>query len=269
MKNLLVLKWVLVFGIWFLEGCAAETNSLTLVNSPNQNNSAVQTNVNANVSDNEKYAAAIRENERIVKELEAQNERFKIVPAEFQNVDFENFTYPTRYPKKSVTLNDGENEYEIREGGGIGSGSFNLSHVYYVGLTGDSQKEAFVFLRRVDCGVSCDGGAYLLYVYSLTNRKPNLIWRLDLGSDAYTCGLKSLTVKEKKIYFDVFDNCFEKNGKLEDQPDDYTRGKGLSFGITEFIYTYDGKTFVCEKVQFGQPQRLEHRNYLALISIND
>lgn len=266
MKNFRVLKWSLVFGLCFLASCTG--NSLAPL-TMNRDDSAVNSNVNANVPTDNPEAAAIRENEQKVKELEAQNERFKVVPPGFQNVDFKNFTYPTRYPKKSVTLKDGELEYEIRENGGLGGGWFGFSDVYYVDLTGDGVKEAFVMIFRVDCGGSCDGGTYLLYVYSSKNRKPVLIWQFELGSQAYTCGLKSLTVKEMKIYFDVFDNCFEKNGKLEDQPDGNTRGKGLSFGVTEFIYRYDGKSFVREKTQFGQPQRFEHRGYSALISIND
>lgn len=264
-----VLKWFLVFGLWFSAGCAAESNFLTAVNSPNQNNSAVQTNINTNVSADNSYVEAIRDNEQKVKELEAQNERFKVVPAEFQNVDFKNFTYPTEYPKKSVKLKDGELRYEIRENGGLGGGWFDLGDVYYVDLTGDLVKEAFVFLHRVDCGASCDDGAYLLYIYSSTNQKPKLIWRLELGSGAYDCGLKSLTVREKKIYFDVFDNCEEKNKKLEMKPGHNGLGKRFSFGLTGFIYKFDGQSFVREKMEFGQPEQFEHSNYLPLISIND
>lgn len=266
MKNKRILKCFLVFGLWFLAGCASDSKLLTAVNSQNQNNAGVKTNINANVSVYDSYVTASRENDRIVEELEAQNERFKTVPAEFQKVDFNNFTYPTEYPKKSVTLKDGELEYET---GYASGGSFNFSRVYYVDLTGDNQKEAFVFLHRVDCGASCDGGTYLLYVYSSINQKPSLIWRLDLGSGAYDCGLKSLTVKDKKIHFEVFDNCFEKGKKLEIQPDHPGKGKGSSYGLTEFIYKFNGKTFVREKMQFGQPQDFEHRSYSAPISIND
>ncbi len=261
-----VLKRFLVFGLWFLAGCAVETGSQTVVNSPNQNNSAVQTNVNTIISADNSYVEAIQENEQKAKELKAQNERFKVVPVEFQKVDFENFTYQMDYPKKSVILKDGKYKYES---GFASGGSVNLSDVYFVDLTGDNQKEAFVFLNRVDCGASCDGGSYLLYVYSSKNQMPNLIWRLELGGGAYDCGLKTLTVKEKKIYFDVYDNCFEKNKKLEMEPNHNGKSKGYSYGLTEFIYKFDGKSFVREKMQFGQPQRFETRGYLAQISIND
>lgn len=266
MKNMRFVKWSLVFGLLFLAGCASDSISLTAKNLPNQNNSVGNTNLNANAAIVNPNILAVRQNERIVKELETQNERFKIVPPEFQNVDFENFTYPTEYPKQSATLKDGEYEYQT---GYASGGSIGLDRVYYVDLTGDGKKEAFVFLGRVDCGASCDGGAYLLYVYSSNKGKPKLLWRLELGGGFYECGLKALTVKEKKIYFEVFDNCIEQNGKLEPQSDGNTRGKSSHFGVTEFEYKFDGKTFVREKTQFGQPQRFETRSYSAPISINE
>lgn len=154
------MKWILFFGLCFLAGCASQPAAPVSDNSSNQNNSVNQISSNTNA-----YAEFQRINKENIEKLDIQNEKFKTVPEEFMNVDFENFTYPTDYPKKSVSLKNGEFRYEIREKNALGGGWFSFGVVYFVDFTGDNVKEAIVFLSRVDCGGSCDGGTVLMYVY--------------------------------------------------------------------------------------------------------
>src|SRR5215213_7069623 len=256
------MKWFLVFSLMFLANCAKQTDALVSVNSSNKISPA-----NHNIDYIKAYEEVFRIQHEKDEKIEAQNERFKIVPKEFKNVDFENFTYPTTYPKKSVTLKNGEFEYEIRKYNG--GGSFSFSKVYFVDLTNDGKKEAFVFLWRVDCGGSCDGGAPLLYIYSANRQKPRLLWRLELGGMAYDCGLQDLTVKDKNIFFKVFGNCVEKNRELKVFENSYGPGKGTSIGLTEFQYRFNGKNFVREKTAYDSVGKIFHMNYQPEISIND
>lgn len=256
------MRWIFVFSLLFFANCSNQIDAPVSVNALNKNNSADQT---AN------YLKTLEESEKIQREkaekLEKENEKFEVAPEEFKDVDFENFTYPTKYPKKSVTLNEGEFEFENKKSNG--GGTFNLSKVYFVDLTNDSKKEAFVFLWRVDCGGSCDGGALLLYIFSSNGRNPSLLWQLDLGSMAYDCGLKTMTVKDKKIFFAVFGNCVEKVRKLEVIENFYGPGKGTSVGLTEFIYKFNGKTFEREKMMYDPVGNIYHMNYKPEISLSE
>ncbi|HVE55836.1 MAG TPA: hypothetical protein VNB22_03345 [Pyrinomonadaceae bacterium] len=256
------MKWFVVFSLLFLANCASQTAAPVSVNPSDRNSSANQ---------NTDFIKAFEEAEKTQREkagqLEIQNEKFKTVPEEFKNIDFENFSYPTNYPNKTVTLKNGEYEYENKKS--LGGGTFSFSNVYFVDLTNDVKKEAFVFLWRVDCGGSCDGGAPLLYIYSANDRNPRLLWQLELGGMAYDCGLDSLTVSEKKIFFKVFGNCVEKNRELKIFENQYGPGKGASIGLTEFIYEFNGKKFVREKMEHDSGGKIFHMNHQPEISIND
>jgi hypothetical protein len=254
------MKWILVFCCFLSANCASQTAALVSTNSPNQNNSANQTITNPN--DLEK---SLSENESKVHALEIQNEKFKTIPEEFRKFDFKNFTYPTNYPKRNVTLKNGKYKYENTDS--LGGGWFDFGKVYFVDLTKDEKKEAIVFLSRVDCGGSCDGGTVLIYVYQSGAKKPT--WKYEFGSKGYGCGLRTLNIEDKKIFFDVFGKCNEKMELSPSTPEGAFTGKFSFYGYTEFTYKFDGKQFVREKMEFHQIEKLSSLNYRPQISIND
>jgi hypothetical protein len=99
----------------------------------------------------------------LLDKLNAENERFRQVPDEFKSVDFNNFEYDFG------RLKDGEFEKEHSGKYARGGSRFSFDDVFYIDLIGDSKKEAVVFLYRVGCGGSCDGGSNIIYFYSSRN----------------------------------------------------------------------------------------------------
>jgi hypothetical protein len=118
----------------------------------------------------------------------------KEVPATFKGIDFKHLSYPTSFRKKYIPLHDGT--YEIP--GGTGGETFELEGVDYVDITGDGKKDAVVQLFWLSCGVSCDGGSHLFYVYSILRGQLKLMSRIETGSLGYTCGLRSFVVQQSE-----------------------------------------------------------------------
>lgn len=126
-------------------------------------------------------------------QFEAQNQKFRNVPEQFKQIDFEKVSYPYKFSYSGRKINfvpkDGRYEYEEKPGGG---GWFELSDTFYVDLTNDKNPEAIVILWHVSCGGSCDGGAALFYIYTLQQNKLKPLWQFETGSLGYGCGLGSV-----------------------------------------------------------------------------
>jgi hypothetical protein len=154
-------------------------------------------------------------NEEKRNEIKEQNAKFKIVPDEWKQIDFENFTYPTSRMKGFIHLKNGKFEYSNRKeyDEHFGSGG----NGYYVDLVGDSVKEVIIFITDVSCGGSCDGGRELIYFYSIQNKKPILLGRIETGSRAYGCSIKSFKVKNKEITIEQFGRCQKKSDENENK----------------------------------------------------
>lgn len=260
--NVTFMKWILVLVVLFLANCANQKAALVSNNSANQNIPA-----NQNTDYLKEYEELQRINKENLEKLEIQNEKFEIVPDEFKSIDFENYSYPSSSLKKQIKLKDGKYEYEQPKT--MSGGWFNFGLAYFVDLTGDEKKEAIVFLDEVSCGGSCDGGSVLIYIFKSNGQKPNLIWHYELGSAGYGCGLKALTVKEKKITFDVFGRCDDKMQLSETKEESSYSGKFSSFGYTKLIFGFNGQKFVREKTEFYPVGKLRHLNIRPEISISD
>lgn len=193
---------------------------------------------------------------------ETQNGRFKTPPDAFKNIDFENHLYPYKLPngkKINIPSKDGEYEYDFSDD----RGWFSFSDPYYVDLTNDENPEAITILGHVSCGVSCDGGAELIYIYTIRQNKLKLLWHYETGSAAYGCGLKSFTIKDRKITMELFGRCSdgekEYEGMSKFQVKDTTR---LTFGFND-------RKFVEEKKEFVSVPERNVMNYMPEISINE
>lgn len=195
-------------------------------------------------------------------ELEAQNQKFKVVPEDFKQIDLKNYSYPYRFSygmKINIALKDGEYEYDIAND----RGWFNLEDVYYVDLTDDGKPEAIVILWHVSCGASCDGGAGLFYVYTAHQNKLNSLWQYETGSLAYGCGLKSFAVKNRKFTMELFGRCFD------NKEESLGTGKFQVKDITRLTFGFSGGKFVEEgKLIIPAPER-SVKNYQQEISINE
>ena len=133
-----------------------------------------------------------------------------LVTDKFHGIDFNNYTYPYRFSwgrKARVALKSGRYEYALK----TERGWFSLAHMYIADVTGDHRPEAIVMLWHVACGVSCDGGSALFYIYSFQNRTLKPLWQFETGSLAYGCGLKSFAVKGTMLTVELFGRCSQRN----------------------------------------------------------
>ncbi len=196
-------------------------------------------------------------------QFEAQNEKFRIAPEGFKQIDFENFSYPYKFSyngrKINFTLKDGEYEFDLTDD----RGWFNFSDVFYVDLTNDGKPEAIVMLWHVSCGASCDGGAGLIYVYQSGQSKLKPLWQFETGSLGYGCGLKSFTVKDKKITMELFGRC------SNEKEDSSAMGKFQVKDTTRLIFGFNGKKLVEEKQELISVPVRSVLNYRAEISISE
>jgi hypothetical protein len=162
------------------------------------------------------------------------------VPERFKSIDFANMSYRTTY-NGMIKLTAGAYE----KSAGIGGTTISLGAVDYVDLDKDGQPEAIVQLYQLICGGSCDGSSTLFYFFSATQGKPVLLSRLEMGSVAYTCGLKSFDLKGSSLTLEAFRRCGLAGDHLRSAYDaDEVGGKFIANEFTRFDLKFQGRRFV-------------------------
>jgi hypothetical protein len=171
------------------------------------------------------------------------------VADEFHGIDFKAFSYPYAFSwgrRVKVHLNNGRYEYDFR----AERGWFDLSHVYVTDLTNDGRPEAIVMLSHVACGVSCDGGSVLFYIYSFEGRRLKQLWQYETGDLAYGCGLKSFAANRGTLTLELFGRCSQRNQT------DSSMGKFQVKDLTRLTLKANGARFIVRKRQFfSTPER--------------
>ena len=185
------------------------------------------------------------------------------VPQAFARVDFTNRFYE-RYrfstgKRMKLKLKDGEQEYDYRSGE---RGWFSYENVYYTDVTGDQTPEAVVMLSHIQCGVSCDGGSALMYVYSIRKGKLKRLWKYETGSLAYGCGLKSLTIHERQIVLETFGKCFQ---PATDNPGPR---KFMIEDLTRLVFRFNGRRFTRRSLKIMTRPATDVTNYKREITID-
>ena len=188
-------------------------------------------------------------------------------PAEFKNVDFRNFTYPSSFEHGNIKLKDGLYEYPRPEGGG--GDDFELRGLNFVDLNADGKKEALVQIFWLSCGGSCDGGVHLFYVYSIRQNKPVLFWRIESGSPGYGGGLKSFAIKGQKITLELFNNCRYRGVTPLSVPTEGEFGKFSALVYTRFLFESGGRGVALKKREVFPFPPGDAKNYRAEISISN
>jgi len=187
------------------------------------------------------------------------------VPGRWASVDFKHHSYGiyelSEGIKVNLTLKNGEYEYDFPESD---RGWFSLSDVYYVDVTGDQIPEAIVMLSHVQCGGSCDGGSDLLFIYSKNaGEKLKELLRYETGSYGYGCGLKSLTVKVREVWLELFGRC----GRPA--MDDPGPAKFFVKDRTRLGFLYVSTRFLQMETQVITSDVADVRNYRAEVHINE
>jgi hypothetical protein len=191
------------------------------------------------------------------------NKKFRVVPSTFEHVDFKNhsFGHYRLFSGKRVelTLKDGECWYDYPR---LDQGWFALNDVYYADVDGDETPEAVVLLWHVQCGVSCDGGSALIYVYAAHKRNLRTLWRYETGSFAYGCGLKSFSLKDRQITVETFGTCPH---SARDSPGS---AKFVIENMTRSVFRFNGKRFVRRRLRFISAPARDVKNYKPEIRIS-
>jgi hypothetical protein len=184
------------------------------------------------------------------------------VAGDFHGIDFNNRAYPYRFSwgkhkRIHVRLNNGKYEYDFRDE----RGWFDLSHVYITDLTNDGRPEAIVMIWHVACGVSCDGGSALFYIYSFDNHRLKPLWQYETGDLAYGCGLKSFAANRGTLTLELFGRCSQRNRTAS------STGKSQIKDLTRLTFKSNGTRFVVHKRQFFSVPERSVLNYEPQISV--
>jgi len=187
-----------------------------------------------------------------------QLEKLRVVPADFSEVDFKNFSYGdyaiSDGKPVSLTLNEGK-MWDA-------TGWFNLQDVYYKDITGDGRPEAIVRLLRLRCHGSCDGGADRFYIYTTRNGKLKNIWQYETGSYAYGCGLKSFTLGNKQIVMELFGSCARQGIGNPGQ------SRFIADDLTFLLFEFDGRQFTTTTIEYLPESARNVKNWEPEIRID-
>lgn len=117
-----------------------------------------------------------------------------------RDVSFHNFTYQW-YPKweymlsekKEFTLRDGKMELDAPKWGELAA--FELLNIQYGDVTGDGVEEAVITIRIDVMGNSMP---YVVFVYTLTDGEPKMLWVHETG-DRADKGLRNVLVTDDRL----------------------------------------------------------------------
>jgi hypothetical protein len=189
----------------------------------------------------------------------------KTTPSAFREIDFKNSSYPIS-GTRPIRLKSGK--YEFTHHKALGNGWLDFKDVKYFDLTADDNEEALVHLVLVSCGGSCDGGSDLFYVYSIQKNRLTLLWRIEMGSLAYGCGLRSLDVRKGAMTIEGFRVCKLRGTVFETIDDsDAGAGKFTAAEFTRFQFEVKGRKLTLKKHEVLPNPQPDVKNYQAKISI--
>lgn len=161
-------------------------------------------------------------------------------------VDFKNFTYPVETGKDSFTLKNGETPF--------GDGKnvlFALENIEFADLTDDGADEAIIKMLS-EYGKTVTG---LMYVYTLDNRKPKILWSAAAGFNAKG-GLKRFYSDNGALVVELFgkNQFIESTNKFEFSGETaVSKDSRRPTEFTKFRFEWNGEKFVLE----GDPKLLE------------
>lgn len=119
-------------------------------------------------------------------------------------IDFGNFSYPKLWKEleKPAKLKNGE---LVFEGEYRCTTTISLDEVKYLDLTDDGEDDALVILsNQVSCGSSWGATSFL--IFTMRNKKPQIIWRFTTGSEAHG-GLRDFRLDGKELVVELYGRC--------------------------------------------------------------
>lgn len=160
-----------------------------------------------------------------------------------QKIDFKNFTYtgPDDYAD-TFTLINGERPMIHGKVDGI-----SLSQVVYSDLTGDGEDDAIISMFVQNNGTAKYS---LVFIYTLKNKRPKLIWCFKSG-DRAVGGLKDIATENGALIVEFYGISKLDNGQWSfDILENKYRGDGVRTMYTRNRIKWNGKMFVSD----GEPE---------------
>ena len=154
-----------------------------------------------------------------------------------RQIDFENFTYfwtKEQGEGENFTLKSGKLEMVGDESGA------NLGKIEYGDVTNDKKDEAFIRISP-ETGGNCQ--CEMVFVYTVENKRPKLLWSFDTG-DRAEGGLKKVYAHKSELVVETFgDNKFE-NDKWEFGFAKKVVGYCCPTAFTKMHFIWSGEKFV-------------------------
>lgn len=164
-----------------------------------------------------------------------------------RKVDFDNFTYSAIDDYgETFTLKNAEKTFKMGEEDGI-----DLFRTEYADLTDDGNEEAILTMSIQTGGSSMPN---LIYIYTLKNTKPKLLWGFMTG-DRAEGGLKKVYAENGELVVETFgDNKFEDDKWKFDFPQNRFSGYCCPTAYTKIRFKYNGTKFVAQ----GKPELFDY-----------
>ncbi|MDQ3131552.1 MAG: hypothetical protein M3Q99_12425 [Acidobacteriota bacterium] len=164
-----------------------------------------------------------------------------------RKVDFKNFTYPETDGYEGFKLKNSEKSYIHQQEDGI-----YLGKVDYTDVTGDGVEDAILLM-----GIQTGGSAIptLIYLYTLENKKPKLLWAFMTG-DRADGGLKDIYAINDELIIELFGDSKVINDEWKfDYPEEKYAGAGNPTIYTKNRFKWNGKKFVT----VGNPELFDYK----------
>jgi hypothetical protein len=171
--------------------------------------------------------------------------------SKIKSVDFANFDYVDTDGER-ITLVNGDS---LDSPAGANKMQFHLRGVVYGDLNKDGKDEAMAALR-VDTGGSAI--LYDVYIYTLENAKPKLMWRFTSGDRGYG-GLRRAVAENGRLAVELYGRDRVIGNVDKSHPDDKSYCCPTAYTRTE--YKWRNKRFQ----QIGKPQIFPNPDSVASV----
>jgi hypothetical protein len=156
-----------------------------------------------------------------------------------KKIDFKNFTYPwfseSKQQSDAFTLRNGKLPLSSAQNGA------SLGRVEYGDVTRDGREEAVLYIDEVSEG---SGDFSIVYVYTLENDAPKLLWGFESG-DRADGGFKNIYTKNGELIIELYGDARYVNGEWESTiPTEGFKGLCCPVKYSRVHFRWDGAGFV-------------------------